>query len=224
MSAPTTFGLRIRALEVSDLPFARETLRAFLPGGFFADLGDAFLSTYLRTYATSPSGCALIAESAGRPVGFLVGSVDRDSYRHHVLHAERWKLLVKGIIGLALRPRLAVQFVRTRLRRYLQGMQRRAPGSPATSVDTQVGVLAHIAVVPEARGTGVGKALMMNFLSVCAAHGTPRVRLYVGPSNTGAQSFYRANGWAEVARQADADGVPWIVMEVVLPASVPLDA
>lgn len=204
-------------MEVSDLSYVCSSMRAHLPGAFFAELGDGFLSAYLRTYATSPSGCALVAEHDGELVGFLVGSVDREAYRRHVLHADRRHLLIKGGLGLTLRPRLAMRFVRTRLRRYLRGLRRTASANPgATLPIDQAGILSHIAVEPEMRGTGVGKELMESFLAVCSVHGAPRVQLFVDPSNIQAQKFYRSHGWKDVSEQSDADGRQWTTMEVAI--------
>lgn len=217
MSAPSKLDLRVRAMEVSDLSFVCSSMRAHLPGGFFTELGDRFLAAYLRTYATSPSGCALVVEFDERLVGFLVGSVNRDAYRRHVLHVDRKDLLMKGILGLACRPKLAVRFVRTRLRRYLRGLWRGAsPRLDSPRLGNSTGILSHIAVEQDMRGAGVGKELMDSFLTVCSAHDAPRVELFVDPSNVGARNFYTTHGWNDVAEQVDSDGKKWMTMEVLL--------
>lgn len=216
MSTPPTLGLRVRAMEMSDLSFVCASIRAYLPGGFFAELGDGFLSAYLRTYATSPSGCALVAELDGRQVGFLVGSVDREAYRRHVMRADRGRLLRRGIVSLALRPNLAIRFARTRMNRYLRGLRRCSRIDSASPTESRLGILSHIAVATDARGVGVGRDLMDSFLGVCSAHNTPRVQLFVDPSNTGARKFYTTNGWTNADQQTDADGQHWNTMEMTL--------
>ncbi|MDN5551232.1 GNAT family N-acetyltransferase [Brevibacterium aurantiacum] len=216
MSTPPTLGLRVRAMEMSDLSFVCASMREHLPGGFFAELGDGFLSAYLRTYATSPSGCAFVAEVDGRQVGFLVGSVDREAYRHHVMRADRGRLLRRGILSLALRPSLAIRFAHTRMNRYLRGLRRCSRVGSTSPSDSRLGILSHIAVATDARGAGVGRDLLDSFLTVCSAHKTPRLQLFVDPSNTGARQFYQSNGWTDASQQTDADGRQWNTMEMTL--------
>ncbi len=55
-----------------------------------------------------------------------------------------------------------------------------------------------IAAVPEARGRGVGRALLAGWLDLEAAHGTPQVSLSVNLANERAVAVYRSLGFEEV--------------------------
>lgn len=218
METQTSVGARVRAIEIEDLPFMQTVMRNHLEASFFASLGSRFLNEYLRTYATSPSGCALIAEQGGRPVGFLVGSVDAFAHRRYILQAERWRLLVLGACGLLLRPAVAMRFLRTRFRTYAAKVGKSGGGGAASTRAEQgaPGVLAHVAMVPGARNCGLGRQLLDRFESVCRAHGTTRAELVVRESNVKARRFYARSGWAEIRVKTDPDGISWVTMKANL--------
>ena len=60
------------------------------------------------------------------------------------------------------------------------------------------GELLRIAVLPQSRRAGAGRALMTRFLSVCAARGASDLFLEVRASNASAISLYRAFGFDAV--------------------------
>jgi GNAT superfamily N-acetyltransferase len=55
---------------------------------------------------------------------------------------------------------------------------------------------AHIDLLPEARGRGIGRACMRFLCERFAAAGASGVHLHVNPRNEGAQNFYRSLGFA----------------------------
>jgi GNAT superfamily N-acetyltransferase len=203
----------VREMAPSDLAFVREAYRDSLDGGFFGELGDGFLEAYLKTYVGSPAGLAFIAESQGLPVGFLVGAVDARSHRAHVLASERQRLLVKGGTALLVRPHMAWKFARTRMVKYGRAIARQRRREPAPGGRREaVGIVAHMAVVDAARGTGLGTALESRFVSSCAAAGVSSLELVTASHNKRARAFYRRNGWSEDGTRTDTDGRTWIVM------------
>jgi ribosomal protein S18 acetylase RimI-like enzyme len=56
----------------------------------------------------------------------------------------------------------------------------------------------HIDLMPQARGHGEGRALMISFLRGLHAAGVERVHLSMAPSNTGARAFYDRLGFTEI--------------------------
>lgn len=200
----------IRLMELADIDFAVRLHGDCLPTGFFVQLGRRFLAAYYRSYLTSPAAIGLVAEQRGKPVGFLVGTVDRDVHHRHVARAERLRLAVRGATALAVRPRLATRFIQTRLVRYLRGLRRMsAPADGASATDAQA-VLSHVAVAPEARRTGLGHALVARFVEVVRSHGTRRVGLLAHAENAAAESLYGKMGWQRGDEKRDVDGVRWV--------------
>lgn len=72
-------------------------------------------------------------------------------------------------------------------------------------VGDEVHVL-NLAVHPEARGAGVGRALVQRILDDAAAHAAASVSLEVRPENAAGLALYRAMGFAEIGRRRNYYG------------------
>ncbi|MEU0042768.1 GNAT family N-acetyltransferase [Streptomyces werraensis] len=196
-------------MDPEQLPFVVTEHRRLFPDGFFARLGPAFLTAYTRTYVTSPHARAYIAEAGQQPVGFLVGVIDPAEHRRHVLQNHRRRLLLRAVGGLALRPLLALHFLRTRLGRYgrklLPRRRTAAPQAPGPSGVTAV--LAHVAVIERARSRGIGGALINRFVEDAAASGCARVSLVTVAGPGGAGPYYEARGWVPTGQTRTPDGL-----------------
>jgi ribosomal-protein-alanine N-acetyltransferase len=72
-----------------------------------------------------------------------------------------------------------------------------------------------IAVLPQARGQGVGGALVRTALAECVRRGASRVYLEVAPGNAAACALYRRGGFVEIGRRHRyyLDGSDALVME-----------
>ena len=62
-------------------------------------------------------------------------------------------------------------------------------------------ILRSICVHPDARGKGVGRALVSAFEQECIRRGYARLRLTVAPKNVAALAVYRKLGWRAVGFQ-----------------------
>ncbi|WP_303731113.1 GNAT family N-acetyltransferase [Paracoccus solventivorans] len=71
-----------------------------------------------------------------------------------------------------------------------------------------------LAVAPEARGQGEGRALVRRFLKDCSARGAVAVFLEVAADNAAAIGLYRATGWRQVGQRRSyyAPGLDALVM------------
>jgi ribosomal protein S18 acetylase RimI-like enzyme len=212
-------AIRVRPARAEDLPRTAELHRASLPYGFFARLGTGFLARYHATFAVGRRAAMLVAETRdGRIVGFLAGTVDNARHVRTVLRRPPPRLVLSGLLALARDPRLGFEFLRTRVGRYLRSFRRSlapkrragaatGPGersAPASDVPV-VGVLTHVAVADEARGTGAGRALVDAFLDRARHAEVPEVRL-VTSRREGASGFYRRLGWSSLGTRRAADG------------------
>ena len=199
--------LRLRRMTGADVPFAVREHRAHFSEGFFAELGQGFLTSYYRAYVLTNRSLGYIAELDGRPVGYLVGATDPYAHRRAMLRRHGCKLLFQGLGGLAFRPRLATRFLRTRARRYaMKLLGRPSGGGPGRGAGGGVGTLAHLAVTRRAQGRGVGSALVERFLRDAAASGCHQLLLVTASGPHGAGQFYLKRGWQPLDVHADIGG------------------
>lgn len=223
MTAPILPRVIIRPATGDDLALTASLQCAFLPHGLFPRLGERFVRRWHATYLDAPHGTALMAELMtpdGRqePVGFLVGATDQIRHVDDVLRRHRMLLGAAGAGALALRPRLAAHFLRTRARAYLRRLLARPQqGVPADTVPEaaeagraagrpQTAVITAVAVTPEARGTGAGKELVAHFLEQARKAGAQRVELAVIAGTGSAEGFYARLGWTVVEEHLTKDG------------------
>jgi GNAT superfamily N-acetyltransferase len=125
-------------------------------------------------------------------------------------------LLLRGLGSLALRPRLALHFARTRLARYCRRLipnswTRQAPGNPGGSGGPgsppgTTAVLAHVVVVEHARHHGIGTALIARFVSDASDAGCARVSLVTAAGDGGAGPYYARLGWLPRGETSTSDG------------------
>ena len=197
-------------MAAADTEWAAGLHMAALPHGLFPSLGKPFLGSYLTTYVHSPTSVALVAECAGRRAGFLVGALDHRRHRAHVTRTYLRPLAVRGAFAVLLRPKVAWRFVRTRLVRYVAALLRpRREAATAGADQDRVAVLAHVAVLPAHRGTGVGSELVRAFLESARASGADRCELVTRADDEGADDFYARLGWHRIGESHDRDGVCW---------------
>ena len=182
-----------------------------LPHGFFASLGERYLRAYYLSFLSSPHACALMADLDGVPLGFVVGSLDPEAHRSFTIRRHGTRLALQGARAFVRHPRLGVDFLSTRLGRYTKGIMRtfrprprRPPGEPHPRARGRLGVLNHIAVVPEARGEGVGEALVEAFVQRARSAGVRRLQLLTLADGHGATSFYDRLGWRRLETLLDA--------------------
>ncbi|MFZ5847126.1 MAG: GNAT family N-acetyltransferase [Actinomycetota bacterium] len=194
-------------MREEDLSFVVGEHLQHFPRGFFARLGPRFLHEYYRAFLTGDSGVAVVAEEAGRPVGYLVGVTDPAAHREHVVRRHGRGLALRGAALLAVRPRLLATFVRTRAARYLEKLLvRRAARSGRTVDVTSPAVLTHVAVTAHAQGKGIGTRLVEWFEQALEGCGCDRVVLVTAAGREGAGEFYERRGWTRTGEHATADG------------------
>lgn len=202
--------VELRPLDLRDLAFTAALHAQALPHGFFADLGPRFLRGYHATFLDSPHAVAFVATLGGHPAGVLVGILDPALHTRWVLRRRGMKLALRGALALAVRPRVALRFLRTRVRRYahawLRHRHRPAEQAP-TAESSQPAILSHVAVVPAARGTGAGAALVRAF-EEAARRSAPRAILTTIDGPDGAGPFYARLGWERTTIRRTHDGLP----------------
>lgn len=208
-------GFVLRSAVHADL---RATARAhvwLLPVGLFPSMGARFVRRWHRTFLRGAYGRALVVVDPAAPgsgvVGFLLGTIDQAAHTDAML-ADRRSLLElasAGALAMLRRPRLAVQFIRTRGRAWARRLLRRRASSPARpGVDRlpSVAVLSAIAVQPDVRGHGIGAHLVEHFLSEAQAGPAAVAELVTDAGPDGVAAFYERLGWRAVGDRVTRDG------------------
>lgn len=208
MSA-TVDGRAVRPAQRAELDRTARIHERHLPSGFFARLGTRFLRRYHRVFAESPDAEVFVAQSPDGPQGVLVGTFDNAAHYRWALRHRGLVLALVGLVSMVRRPRLAKEFLASRVGRYtrafarwLRPSRRRTTG--AAEPARQVAVLTHVAVDPAARGRGTGRELVSTFVRAARRRGAHEVRL-ITPADGAAARFYRALGWRRLSRRRAAD-------------------
>jgi GNAT superfamily N-acetyltransferase len=201
-----------RRMAASDLPFVVDQHLHHFPDGFFARLGPRFLGEYYRAFLTGSSVSATIAETDGRPVGYLVGVSDPLAHREHVVRRHGRSLVLKAVAEMLLHPSLGLLFLRTRLRLYARKLVRRG-SKPDPMADAAApvptAVLTHVAITPDAQSNGIGSELIRRFDDEVAATGCEQLTLVTASGVDGAGPYYEHRGWTPCGERRTPDGL-WL--------------
>nr|CBH32789.1 putative N-acetyltransferase [Streptomyces ravidus] len=233
-------------MTADDLPHVVAEHLTHFPDGFFARLGPAFLTAYCGTYLNNPYARGYLAETDLGPAGYLLGALDPPGHRAHVLRSHRLSLAARGALSLAVRPRVAGHFLRTRAGRYARTLapgRRAAPSTeppappvpdagaePAPEPAGPTAVLAYVAVAARARSLGLGAALIARFVADAAEAGCARVCLVTLTGEGGAGPYYERHGWLARGGSTTPDGRSFTTYELPLtiapktPPDLPPDA
>lgn len=209
-----------------------------LPHGLFPALGIGFLARYYASFVDSPYGVALVAAVDERPVGVVAGTLANREHYRWVLRHRGLSLAGSAIRPLAVRPRTAAYVLRTRSGHYARAVARLArdhvrgeeaegdapgssgdpgPGQSDAATHRQPpGVLTHLLVADEARGRGIGSALLNAFVARTAQRGTGELVLVTAAGEEGAGAFYARHGWSHRGDRRDWDGEPVAVYALSL--------
>lgn len=199
----------LRPMVKADIPFVTEEHLECFPENVMGRLGRPFLRRYYATFLDTPYGVATIAESGGRPCGFLVGILDTRAHRKLLVRRHVVPLGGTVLLGTLLHPQLACRLFARRICLWLQRRRRGHHQTEAQAEVAKVAVLSHVATVGNKRGAGVGRALVIDFVQVAKASGADRVSLATLDGANGAGPFYDRQGWHLQARHQTFDG-RWI--------------
>jgi GNAT superfamily N-acetyltransferase len=212
---PPGVAIVIREAGLHDLPQSAQLHLDELPIGLFPELGARFLRRWHRSFVDRRHAIALVAtDNDGAVVGFLLGTLDHHAHIGDLLRERMTVLSFAAHAGaaMAVRPRTAVRFVRTRLRPWCRAVMRSRPiplsnCEPETLPADSVAVVVAIAVSPQVRGIGVGAQLLDWFESDSARAGARCAELStdLGVADN-AGGFYERLGWQKSGNRLDRDG------------------
>jgi ribosomal protein S18 acetylase RimI-like enzyme len=150
---------------------------------------ESFSTIFTGYYTDAEPQSALVAEIDGEVGGYLLGCVDSSRAWNPGAVVSRQ---VMGR-GLALRPGTAGFVWRSIGDVIVDAAHRRLP--PAPFADPRWPAHLHIDLRREARGRGVGSALVRRWLETLRAAGVPGCHLETVAENTSAVAFFEAMGF-----------------------------
>jgi GNAT superfamily N-acetyltransferase len=214
---PPTTGARaasVHPMAERDLPQVARLHEVSLQHGFFVDLGARFLTSYHRSFLSSPLAVAVVASEDDDVLGFVVGPLRSAEHYRWVVRHHGARLALGALVGVLARPRLWGTFVRTRLGHYARGVwetllsrRGRRAGVPGDEGERRSApaVLTHVAIREDARGRGLGALLVGAFEDACRAADASEIRL-VTEAEGGAADYYREHGWRQADERTGRDG------------------
>lgn len=205
---PPAARLTSRPLEPADVYTTARLHCELLGDGLFPRLGPAFVRRWHLTFVDNPHASAHVVTDAGGDVlAFILATTDQAQYVSETLRSAKWPLALRGAVGLARRPGLALSFLRTRTRRYARRILASSQPAPVTApaAHEPVAVVHAIVTAPAARGSGLGRRLMACFEADVAAAGVNRMELLTEDAGP-AVEFYRRLGWTEREVRTNSDG------------------
>jgi glycosyltransferase involved in cell wall biosynthesis/ribosomal protein S18 acetylase RimI-like enzyme len=194
----------IRPARVGDAAAMARLHADGMPDAFLPTLGQRFLARLYQALAGDPQAVVLVAEGPGGVVGFAAGVASVGGFYR------RFAGRHGAAAALAAAPRLVHPAV---LRRLLETV--RYPAAAATPAAARLpdAELLAIAVAPEARAGGTGRALADGILDGLAVRGAGEVKVVVGAANGGANRFYARVGFQPAGQLSVHQGTPsnvWI--------------
>lgn len=202
---PRQPALVLRPMQPADLPYVLDAHRANFPDNLVGRLGDGFLDRYYRCFLIGHHSVATIAEWNGEISGYLTGVVDAHRHRRLVMERHGRPMALLALRGLMVHPLLAVTLVVRRSRKFARRAMRRDAGSRNGE---RIAVLSHVAVSADARGLGIGEALIRDFVERARAAGAVRACLATRDGPDGAGPYYERRGWTLVSQRRTVDGRP----------------
>lgn len=237
-------AVSVRPLRPTDLPNAVTLHLQELESQFVARFGPRFLRRYYRAYLDSPYGLALAAVAGdpevpapadGAVLGVLLGAVNPRAHYAHLVRHDGPALAGRMALGALARPPLAAELLRTRGWRYARGTvrllaNRRGPGSPrgrgpsapeSPAGPASCGEVTVVVVSPQARGRGVGRALLDAAAAAAWLGGAARLELVTLAGEGSAAAFYERLGWQRAAGVVEHAGERYMRFELALPEQQP---
>ncbi len=193
LDGPGRGAIRIRPARVTDAASLARLHRRSMPTAFLPTLGDRFLRRLYRAMVLDPEAITLVADDAGRVVGFAAGVPSVGAFYRRFARRD-------GIVaGMVAAPRLVRPSV---WRRVMETA--RYPSNRDGVPDAE---LLSIAVVGSRREKGVGRSLANGIARGLSSRGVPAFKVVVGADNEGANRFYERIGFTPAEPLAVHEGV-----------------
>lgn len=188
------------------MELARVHILAF-PDYFLSHLGPRFLRRYYRAFIGA-GHTAVVAESGGTIVGFVVGTPDLASLRR-ALYRPNLLPFAGIVLGKCLTDQIVRSNVVARLVHIplaLKALFSRSDPAAGSSgpPGKSLSYLFSIAVEPEWAGSGVASQIMSAYVAIERARELDSIELSVFDDNPRALRFYEREGWVYDRREGSS--------------------
>ena len=188
--------MKIRPIQVDEIPEAVTVHQAAFPGFFLSFLGSDFLNLLYRFYALGETEVALVAACDQWIVGAIIGTINPHGFYGRLARRYFAGFAWASMKPLLKRPNIFPRLVKALLYR---------GDSPCT--EGNGALLASVCVDPSVAGKGIGRELVMAFESGMWARGASFIYLTTDrDDNVPTQRFYEKMGWAVESEFFTAQG------------------
>lgn len=174
--------------------------------GFFGDSAQAyfpdrqlFADLWVRPYLRLDHNVSFVAQVGAEVVGYILGSVNEAEYRRVLLRDLAGTVLPGALIRRYRRPLSGLPYL-TRTLLYP------SPHAPEAEFPAHL----HLNLLPQTRGLGLGRALLLTFLQRLTDLGVPGVQLSTTDRNRSALGLYRTAGFVVAASRQTRLWTPWL--------------
>lgn len=164
------------------------------PGYFLSRLGRRFLTLYYDGIRADPQGIALVGEKNRVILGFAAGMMNPAGFYTRLLRRRWFWFMLAAIPGAVRHPSFLPRLFRA------LWYPRTSPGGGS------IATLASIAVRPEAKGSGIGKQLMREFIAEVKRRGGTELMWGSKKREEAANRFYQRFGYSEMREFRDSQG------------------
>jgi ribosomal protein S18 acetylase RimI-like enzyme len=156
------------------------------PGFFLTSLGKDFLSTYYKAVLRSEKSIAVCAvDEYKNVIGFASGCIESSNFHLNLFNCNRLSFLLAVVKSALGRPGVFYRLARN--------LEKNANYND----DNDYAELLSIAVLPESKGTGIGKMLLESFEAEVKRRGGKKLALTTDFENNDAVvNFYQKCGYA----------------------------
>lgn len=169
---------------------------------FFPDF-TLFTDLWVRLYLSAVGYGNFLALQGGVPVGYILGTAHLRAYQRHMLGSVPW------LLGRALQGRYP--YLGSSLAYLLRMARYPTPHAPIDLYPAQL----HINLLPQARGAGLGQALLNAHLEALRGRGVRGVQLSTTRENQAAMRLYERTGFRVYCEAKSPLWQPWLGREAV---------
>ncbi|WPC06780.1 GNAT family N-acetyltransferase [Pseudomonas benzenivorans] len=183
--------MKYRPADEHDIAAVTEVHLAAFPGFFLTSLGTRFLGEMYRGFLLHPSGILLVAEEAGKVMGFAAGTSAPASFFSELRRQRFLSFFCYAIPALFRNPKVVFN-------KLLKAVFYR--GDKPTGLEGGA-LLSSIGVSPNVVGKSVGQELLTRFEHEALLRGQSFVYLTTDEvGNDRVNAFYRKNGYVVESR------------------------
>jgi len=192
--------IKIDHIRLNDLPEIAQLYEDAFSDHFLGHMGQKFLKLFCAQFVNSSTNYGYVAKCNGKPVGFLLGTIDNAPF--YQFYRQNFIALTLIVMKRYLLDAYVRKHITKRLGYILVAMKTLLP-SPKRGISTDHGNtsvparLLGIGLDLNYRGIGIANKLTSHFCIQMKREGFRKVGLSALPWNERAIHFYKKDGWIQ---------------------------